>query len=616
MSSRSFKKGTAEDVRSNIDIVDVISEYVTLSTSGQNLKGLCPFHNEKTPSFSVSQDKQLYYCFGCSTGGDVFDFLMRMENIEFPDALNVLAEKAGIEITSAGGEKGNSQFSEKKRLYRVCELAVEFFTKCLAHSRIGCSASEYLNKRGIDQSLINSFNLGYAPNMWDGIIKFFTKRKVPLELAEKAGLVGKRQGKEGYYDKFRNRVMFHINDDWGRPVGFGGRVLDNKNEGPKYLNSPQTIVFDKGKLLFGLKLAKDEMKRTGRAILVEGYTDVIACHKYGVVNSVASLGTSFTEGQGKLLLRYAKEVVIAYDGDTAGTRATLRGMDILKNCGARVRVLSMPKGQDPDEFLSKYGRDGFNNLLDNALDLIDYKLNSVFKKANLSSIQGKVNGINGAVGVLIEISNEVERNEYIKKCAAYFHVDEGSLRQEVKKRQIGKRKVTDRFEKFGNNKDKYDNKNNNVGYQITSSLKKAQKDLIKCMIKKKDIRDNVKSKLQISDFQDEACRNIANILWSFKKEEDAIDAKELSQSLKSNEDRQTLSEILMVEGDIEDSFKTAKGCLDYIRRHNLEERKDDLDKKIKNAEKEGRFDEIQNYLKEYQQIENEYRTLSSFKGIS
>lgn len=607
-----MKRGQVEDVRAANDIVDIVSEYVRLKRVGQNFVGLCPFHTEKTPSFNVNREKQWYHCFGCSKGGDVFDFVMSMENIEFVEALKVLAERAGIVLElSSDNELNTKDYEEKEKLYMACQVAAQYFGKCLRHRRIGLAASEYLRKRGIDTSLTERFQVGFAPPSWDSLVKYLTRHGVPMDVALRAGLVSQKQDVSGFVDRFRSRIMFPIFDSWGRVVGFGGRVLGD--DVPKYLNSPETPLFDKGKLLFGLNFSKDPIRRSKRAVLVEGYMDVVACFKHGIDIAVASLGTSLTPYQAKLLLRYADEVFIAYDGDAAGTNATLRALDILRNAGGTVRVVAMPDEMDPDDLLSSQGRRAFDALIESAPSLIDYKLGLVLKTADMSSIQGKVNAVSRAVEVLAQVDNAIESEEYIRKWAGKFEVAEDPFRLEITKfrRKSPVNEKSDRFEKSGNNT----NVIKVVDIQDINIQRKAEIDLIRAIFKEPRYLENVKSKLELEDFTDKSCQRIIGILWETSDNRETEQIYRAFDAELGDAEKQILREIAMTNEEIQDAGRTVQDCIDCIRRHKLENKLRLLHKKIDVASEEGKFDVLRQYLKEYQDIAQAYKGVSSFKGI-
>ena len=364
---------TVEELKNQINIVDVVGRVVPLKRAGANYKGVCPFHSEKTPSFVVSEQKQIFTCFGCGASGDVIEFTKRYYNLDFAEAVEKLAKENGIEI-SIGGKRN----SDKEKYYEINKEAARFFYRAFTEEKN--PGYSYMKKRGIDDAILKKFGIGYADDSWDSLYRYFkakgTDEKVLLEL----GLISEKNGK--YYDKFRNRVIFPIINTSGKVIGFGGRAIGEAM--PKYLNSPENIIFQKKNNIYALNISKQDVGREGYGILVEGYMDVISLYQHGVRNVGASLGTALTENQARLLKRYTKKVVLSYDADAAGRNAALRGIDILSGEGIKVKVLHVTDGKDPDEFIKKNGKEAFIKLIDGALPMIDYKLNIRFNGTKTS----------------------------------------------------------------------------------------------------------------------------------------------------------------------------------------------------------------------------------------
>lgn len=419
-------------VRDASDIVDVISNYVILKPQGQRLVGLCPFHTERTPSFSVSPAKQLFYCFGCGAGGNVFNFVMRIENLSFVEAVRFLADRAGIRVED-DAETPEQKRARKLRedLFRISEFAAKYFEHVLWATQQGRRGLEYFRARGLSDELMRRFRLGYSLPNWRAFAGLVSRREIPIELALRAGLViaDKTGGK--VYDRFRDRVMFAILDVHGRPVGFGGRVLDSGN--PKYINSPETEIFSKRHNLYGIHVAKDRMRETGVGVIVEGYMDVLAAHQFGIDNVVASLGTSLTAEQGRMLARYAREVIICYDADAAGEGATLRGMEILSSAGLSVRVAPLPKGHDPDSLIRQSGPEAFRKVLEESVPLTRYGVEAAVAGIDTSSVEGKVEAAKRLVPALARVSNAVEREELAGQMAQRLGIEAAALGAELRR---------------------------------------------------------------------------------------------------------------------------------------------------------------------------------------
>ena len=367
-----------EEVRSSNDIVDVISQYVTLKRSGRNYFGLCPFHKEKSPSFSVSPDKQIYHCFGCGVGGNVFHFLSKIENITFRESIEELAERAGITLPVLDSREDTKQMELKTKVYEINALAAQFYHENLykPSSKI---AQEYIKKRKLDNKTLQSFLIGYSGN-FDELYQMLKQKGYTEEQMMASSMIVKSD-RGRYLDRFRKRVMFPIQDVRGKIIAFGGRVLDDSK--PKYMNSPETIVYSKGRHLFGMNLAKNSGSK--KIIIVEGYMDAISLHQRGINNAVASLGTALTEAQGRLLRKYSEQVIIGYDADGAGQAATLRGLEILQNLGCDIRILQIEGAKDPDEFVVKYGPERFNLYIEKAISLIEYKVKMLKKELNIDN---------------------------------------------------------------------------------------------------------------------------------------------------------------------------------------------------------------------------------------
>jgi len=404
-----------EEIKNRLDIVDLISEYVNLKHAGQNWKGLCPFHTEKTPSFTVSPSKQIYHCFGCNSGGDIFSFLVKYENVSFPEAVNILAKKAGVTIKSS--QKDAVKTGEKEILLNIHKDAVSFFQQHLAKNE---KANRYLIERGIDIKAQKLFCLGYAPKTWNALLNHLAGKGYKTEVAKKAGLA--TQGTKGVYDTFRDRIMFPIYDLKGDVIAFGGRAINGDE--PKYLNSPETIIFNKRMILYGLQRAKDAVKETGCALFMEGYLDVITSHIHGFTNSVAPLGTAFTQEHGKLIKRFVEDVILVFDSDDAGRKAAKNAANILFESGLNVKILALPDREDPDSFLRKNGREAFQELLQHPLSIIDFYM---LLKGDRRSIAHE------AIQTISRISDRVLQGHYVKTLSEKLRINEFFIIEELKK---------------------------------------------------------------------------------------------------------------------------------------------------------------------------------------
>jgi DNA primase len=404
-----------EEIKNGLDIVDLISEYVNLKHAGQNWKGLCPFHTEKTPSFTVSPSKQIYHCFGCNSGGDIFSFLVKYENVTFPEAVNILAKKAGVTIKPS--HKDTVKTGEKEVLLSIHKDAVSFFQQQLVKNE---KANKYLIERGIDIKTQKLFYLGYAPKTWNALLNYLTGKGYKADVIKSAGLV--TQGTKGIYDTFRDRIMFPIYDLKGDVIAFGGRAINGDD--PKYLNSPETIIFNKRMVLYGLQRAKDSIKETGCALFMEGYLDVITAHIHGFTNSVAPLGTAFTQEHGKLIKRFVEDVILVFDSDEAGRKAAKNATNILFESGLNVKILALPDREDPDSFLRKNGKEAFQELLQRPLSIIDFYM---LLKGDRRSIAHE------AIQTIFRISDRVLQGHYVKTLSEKLRINEFFIIEELKK---------------------------------------------------------------------------------------------------------------------------------------------------------------------------------------
>jgi len=420
-----YSKEMIEKVIEANDIIDVISEYVELKKAGKEFKGLCPFHREKTPSFMVSQEKQVYHCFGCNASGNVVTFIMDIENLTFKEAIEFLADRVGITLEET--VLTEREYQRKKlidEIYKVNKLATMYFYNKL-FSEEGRQALTYIRKRGLTEATIKKFGIGYSPPHGNGLLNFLKEKGYTESFLVKAGLLSQKNNR--YYDKFRNRVMFPIIDVKGNVIGFGGRSIDDSL--PKYLNTPETEVFKKSKTLFAINFAKKTQQ--DKFIIVEGYMDAISLHQAGIDCAVASLGTALTEDQARLIKRYKGNVVIAYDADEAGISAALRGLDILDELNLNIKVLTIPYGKDPDEFIKKEGVEAFNQLIENADSLIEFKAKVYRKNLDLDNPQDRIIYVKKIAKDIAKLSDEVKREVYISSAAKVAQISENAVRTEV-----------------------------------------------------------------------------------------------------------------------------------------------------------------------------------------
>ncbi len=488
-----------EEVRSRNDIVDVISGYVHLQKKGANYFGLCPFHNEKSPSFSVSRSKQMYYCFGCGAGGNVFTFLMEYENDTFPEAVKALADRAGISLPEADeSEEAKREQSKRSRLLAINKEAAKYFYFQL-RAKQGEQGLHYLRERQLTDETIHRFGLGYANKTADDLVRYLKGKGYSEELIREAGLCNTDE-KHGMYDKFWNRVMFPIEDINHRVIGFGGRVMGDGK--PKYLNSPETPIFDKSRNLYGLNFARSSRK--GNIILCEGYMDVIAMHQAGFNQAVASLGTAFTLGQAGLLKRYAKEVLLSYDSDGAGVKAALRAIGILKEAGLTGRVINLEPYKDPDEFIKNLGAEAFQERIDNAENSFLFEIRMLQREYDLNDPEKKTEFHRAVAKKLCEFPEEVERENYLEAVAEKYHIGFESLRKLVASTaaSTGLARPVER-PKSGIQKKSTPEDN----------VKKTQRLLLTWLAEEPQIYPKIAAFLSAEDFTEELYRKVADRLF-------------------------------------------------------------------------------------------------------
>lgn len=415
-----------EEIKSRNDIVDIISQYVVLKRSGRNFFGLCPFHKEKSPSFSVSPDKQIFHCFGCGVGGNVFHFVSKIENLSFRETVEMLAERSGVELPTLENEEDNKLLQLKSKVYQINELTAKFYHENL-YKPSAKKAQEYVKKRRLDNNTLKNFLIGYSGTFNELYLMLKSKGFTEEEILA-SSLVNKTQDGK-FIDRFRGRLMFPIQDVRNRVIAFGGRVLDDSK--PKYINSPENIVYSKGRHLFGLNVAKkSDLKKI---IIVEGYMDAISLHQRGISYAVASLGTAMTEAQGRLLRRSSQQVIIGYDADGAGQAATMRGLEILQGLGCDVRILQIEGAKDPDEFVVKYGPERFEKQVEKAISLVEYKVKVLKNSLNLEHPNDKIKFLKEIAKVLSKIDNEIEREVYVQKIASEYQISKEAIYAEISK---------------------------------------------------------------------------------------------------------------------------------------------------------------------------------------
>ena len=580
-----------QKIKDGNDIVDVISEEVKLKKAGRNYSGLCPFHSEKSPSFSVSPDKQIYKCFGCGEAGNVVSFIMKKRNMNFLDALKYLADRASIPFELNAGRK-SSLSNKKEQLYKINVEAARFLFSNLFKNKI---ALDYFLNRGMSIETVKRFGLGYSLDSWNSMLYYLKKKGFKEELILEAGLAVKSQ-KGTVYDRFRNRVMFPVFDYRGKVIGFGGRVLDDSK--PKYLNSPETPVFNKGINLYGLNFAIKNGLKEDYIIMVEGYMDCISLHQSGITNVVASLGTALTINQARLLKRYTEKVVICYDADLAGQNATLRGLEILRKVGFDVRVINIPKGKDPDEFIKANGKEAFLRLVDKALPLIEYRIEKCKDGLNLKSQDDIIKYGEKVTEVLVDL-NPVEKDVYIKKISEETGVKEQALYDWLSNKMTNNNNINENV----NNKEE-----NGTKLYVEPAYIKAERFLLNIMTKD-EFYNKIVENIKVDEFNMNEHKSIYELLKKAKGEKNNNLSIYMESRMNNNnllKEWTLISSMDIIEVDLE---KQIEDYIKEVKKFKLEKLKEDLKAKVKACSDKGMFDESIKFVKELNDINNELNKL-------
>lgn len=520
-----IRNNIIDEIKSRCNIVDVIGRHVLLKKSGSNYKGVCPFHNEKTPSFVVSDTKQIFTCFGCGATGDVIEFVQRYNNLDFLGALEKLCDEYGIEMKPSGYQTEQ----DRTALYEINREAATFFYRAFFNNPN--PGYDYMKKRGFVPEVLRKFGIGYADDEWDSLYQYFIKKGTDLQILLKLGLISYSKGK--YFDKYRNRIIFPIINTRRKVIGFGGRTLGDKE--PKYLNSPESAIFQKKNNLYGLNLTRQDINKEKCVILVEGYMDVISLYQNGIRNVSASLGTALTENQAAMIKRYSDNVVLAYDADEAGQTAALRGLDILHKAGCKAKVMHISDGKDPDDFIKENGKEEFLKLVSNAMSFADYKIYLLRQRLDLNTTEGRVEFLQETAKILGELS-PVEADIYIKKIARETNISEGAIRLEINvnnnSENIKKYKKVS-VQDTGN---KYQSGRTDSGFGTM-----LEKNLIKLMLLNSSYVNMIKPYEWV--FQSPSAFKIYDVIKSVYKLDEEIDVKKVEDSLET-EDNKLLQDIM------------------------------------------------------------------------
>lgn len=576
-----------DEIRSRNDIVSTISQYMTLKRKGRNYFGLCPFHNEKSPSFSVSPDKQIFHCFGCGVGGDVINFVKKIENIGFLDSVRLLAEKSGIQLPNDISKAEEENIKLKNRVYKINELAAKFYHENL-YKPTSKIAQDYIKKRKLNNATLKSFLMGYASNSSNELLRYLKEQRFTEEELLASCLIGKSD--RGYYDKFRNRLMIPIRDERGRFIAFGGRVLDDSK--PKYINSPENIVYSKGRNLFGLNVAREGVHGPlKRLLIVEGYMDAISLYQRGITNVVASLGTALTDSQGRLLRRNTEQVILGYDADGAGQQAIIRGMEILKSMDIDIRILQISGAKDPDEYVLKFGPEKMVKAMDEAISAIEFKIKVLRANLDLNNVNDKVKFLTEIAKILSNVDNNIEREVYIDRISKVYEISKNAIVSEVDKLLYRSLAGVTKFEKSNIVlKDTQDSK-------IDVATRKREGMVVYLLVDYTKLSfDRIKSVVDLDLIKSEKNKKIIGILY------ERIDLNNLPENIISlfedEDDINYVSGILSYDFEISDVNKAIEDIEKVYYKEKLISLRNELILKLENsndAEEAGKK-EIENEL--------------------
>ena len=568
------------EIKNTADIVDIVSELVLLKKAGKNYVGLCPFHPEKTPSFTVSTEKQIFHCFGCGTGGNVFSFLMKQEGISFPEAVQTLARRYGIEIPVQGmSPEQQKRVGEKENLLAIHQMALDYFRRALLNSASGKIAMKYIEQRKMNSETIDTFNLGYAPGGWNNLTNFFSKKKISSALVEKSGLIVSKKSKDGYYDRFRNRIIFPIYDVNTHLVGFGGRVMDDSM--PKYLNSPETLLYNKRRSLYGIHRAKQPCREHDTVYIVEGYFDLLALHQHGIKNAVATLGTALTPEHVRILKGYATRMVLLYDSDEAGIKAALRSIETFKMEEADARIIVLPQGHDPDTFLMKFGYGSFMKIASGAKGIMPFLIDSAVSKHGLSN-EGKIRIVQDLKEPLSAVSDPVARSLYIKELAEHIGVDEDAVLEKV--RETSSRTI-----------------DRPAGFFGSDHLKKwdrLEQQIIAMMLQFPEILPEIGKRNLLDLFENDALKSIGKLVLA-QKDYSQGRVSDIISLCSDDEKKRLIAQLSFGE-----DLWNQEICLGIIARFEFSRRRNEttLLEKIKAAEKNNDVELLEKLLQEKQKM--------------
>lgn len=562
-----------DEIKNNNDIVDVVSQYVHLKRSGRNYFGLCPFHNEKSPSFAVSPDKQIFHCFGCGVGGNVIHFISKIEGINYRESIELLAERANITLPKLESIGDNKTQELKDKIYQINKEAAYFYHENL-YKPTAKPAQEYVKKRKLNNATLKEFLIGYSGN-FNELYNFLKSKGFSDETILASDLVNKNDRGQ-FIDRFRHRLMFPIQDVRGRIIAFGGRVLDDSK--PKYINSPENLVYSKGRHLFGLYNAKKH--DTKKILIVEGYMDVISLHQRGITNVVASLGTAMTEAQGRLLRRSSEQIILGYDADGAGQEAIVRGLDILRNLGCDVRVLQISGAKDPDEYVTKYGPERLKKCINDAISLVEFKVRVLKRTLNLENTADKIKFLNEVAKILARVENSMEQEIYIEKISKDYDISKEALYSEIKKILYPKNTSSKILEK------------RNTQYNIVKKedtkisearLKRENTIIAMLLMSNANVYSKIKNKIKPEDFKYEKNKKILERVYA-EYEKGITEIYDVLSLFEDEDIINHITEIMAKDYGITDIDKGIDDILNTYERENLKEKRDEILKSLEDSE--------------------------------
>ncbi len=580
---------TIAALQERANIVDVISDYVSLKKVGKNHKGLCPFHSEKTPSFMVNEEKQIFHCFGCNSGGNVFGFLMKMDHLSFPEAVRVLARRFGVAIPKMRlSDADQRRILKREKLYDINESALSYYRHLLMNEKEGKEPRAYLTNRGIGNEVITNHRLGYASNSWDGLLNNLSRKEVSLSLAEEVGLIIPKKT-QGFYDRFRARIIFPIIDTHGKVLGFGGRVLDDAL--PKYLNSPESPLYNKSSSLYGLHVAKDFIRHEDKVLIVEGYLDLLSLNQCHIRNVVATLGTTITENHVKTLKIYTKNMITIFDADEAGEKAAIRSLDIFLKNGVSPKIGVLPQGFDPDSLVKERGGESFREIVTGSMPLVEFLIDRTIKKHDPSSVEGKKHIIDEIAPFLAKMESTLERNLYAQEVSSRLGIKEDII-----------------FSQFGKaRREKIDLQREDIPF-LGDDL--AERVLLQLMLLKDELVRRIEEEAIVEEFTNKLYREIGLLVLDMFNREGLVDSTRIINLMGDEGSRSLVSRLLLEQESIVDVQKTLDNCIYKVRMNKIKEERKILNRKIREAHEKKDEKHLREHMISRQELinrEKDYR---------